>query len=179
VDLHAGLVGIAQHDDGALRPVAGWYLSPGRTDIDAVIDRIIRDHEVTPPQSEVAMRLPAELVAVYGRIGSAALFDGAWQLLPIRGRPRLSLDDDRMIEKVIDLADGRSICGVSTDARQATQWIVCRIEEIVPEPRLNRFRMADRPEDVRVYGTSLAMLLEAALDSGGDIAHLETGRLSE
>jgi hypothetical protein len=32
---------------------------------------------------------------------------------------------------------------------------------------------------VPVYGTSLALLLDAALDSGGDIAHLETTRLSQ
>jgi hypothetical protein len=30
-----------------------------------------------------------------------------------------------------------------------------------------------------VYGTSLALLLDAALDCGGDIAHLETGRLDQ
>ena len=42
-----------------------------------------------------------------------------------------------------------------------------------------RFHLVDEPNEVPVYGTSLALLLDAALDSGGDIAHLETGRLDE
>jgi hypothetical protein len=39
--------------------------------------------------------------------------------------------------------------------------------------------LVDEPADVPVYGTSLALLLDAALDSGGDISHLETGRLDQ
>jgi hypothetical protein len=41
------------------------------------------------------------------------------------------------------------------------------------------FRLVGEPADVSVYGTSSAWLLDAALDSGGDIAHLETGRLDQ
>ncbi|MEU3458265.1 hypothetical protein ABZ671_32505 [Micromonospora sp. NPDC006766] len=42
-----------------------------------------------------------------------------------------------------------------------------------------RFRLVDDPADVPVYGTSLAQLLDTALDSDGDITHLETGRLDQ
>ncbi|WP_433088132.1 hypothetical protein ACQP1P_19615 [Dactylosporangium sp. CA-052675] len=43
--------------------------------------------------------------------------------------------------------------------------------------------LADDPADVPVLGTSLAMVQDAALDSGGDsggdIAHLETASLAD
>jgi hypothetical protein len=39
--------------------------------------------------------------------------------------------------------------------------------------------LLDEAADVPVLGTSLALLLDAALDSGGDVAHLETGRLDQ
>lgn len=39
--LHAGLIGCTQHDDGTLRPIAGWQLTPATIEIDDVIDRIV------------------------------------------------------------------------------------------------------------------------------------------
>jgi hypothetical protein len=36
-------------DDGALCPVAGWYLAPAAVEIDDVIDRIEREQQVSPP----------------------------------------------------------------------------------------------------------------------------------
>jgi hypothetical protein len=59
-------------------------------------------------------------------------------------------------------------------ASRGHPWVDCHC---VPDPDVtwhSRLRVVD--ENVPVYGTSLAMLLDAALD-GGDIAHLETGRL--
>ncbi|GAA4091603.1 hypothetical protein GCM10022214_61000 [Actinomadura miaoliensis] len=175
VALHAGLVGVAQDDDGALRPVAGWYLAPATAEIDDVVDRIIRDHDTTSPQPHFLSDLPADVLAVYRRIGSATLFDGAWRLRPVselrwvwRGQ------DHPPIVTIIDLADGRSLGGAVDFATQTVHWVVCRIGKPVTGDDL---WLADAPGDVPVYGTSLALLLEAALDTGGDITHLETGRL--
>jgi hypothetical protein len=83
---------------------------------------------------------------------------------------------------IIELADGRSIAAATDFFSETVYWVICRIEEIAPiaPDRLDRrFRLADQPGDVPVCGTSLALLLDAALDSGGDISHLETGRLNQ
>ncbi|MCW2912115.1 MAG: hypothetical protein JWN52_183, partial [Actinomycetia bacterium] len=183
VALHAGLVSVAQDDDGALRPVAGWYLAPAAVEIDDVIDRIVRDHDAGPPQPHRLFNACADLLAVYRRIGSATLFDGAWRLRPAADHRRVWRGEDQCsIETVIDLADGRSISAAIDYATQTFHWVVCRIEKVVAEPPdtpNHGFRLVDEPADVPVYGTSLALLLDAALDSGGDISHLETGRLDQ
>lgn len=182
VALHAGLVGVAQDDDGALRPVAGWHVAPAAVEIDDVIDRIVRDHDVTPPQPVRLFDACADVVAVYRRIGSATLFGGAWRLRPVVDHRQVWRGDYLPIVTIIDLADGRSIGAASDYDTQTTHWVICRVEEVAPEgsDALRRdFRLVDEPADVPVYGTSLALLLDAALDSGGDIAHLETGRLDQ
>jgi hypothetical protein len=61
-----------------------------------------------------------------------------------------------------------------------TYWVLCRVGEIgEPGGSTPRFRLADDPADAPLLGTSLAILLDAALDSGGNVAHLETGRLDQ
>ncbi|MEV5763657.1 hypothetical protein AB0L34_03630 [Micromonospora sp. NPDC052213] len=65
---------------------------------------------------------------------------------------------------------------------QSTHWVLCRIEEVAAtrsDEFDDRLRLVDDPADVPVYGTSLARLLDAALDSDGDTTHLETGRLDQ
>ena len=74
----------------------------------------------------------------------------------------------------IELADGRSIAEVAHCETEAEHWIVCRVEAAG-----SRFRVAGDPAGVPVLGSSLALLLDAALDSDGDIGHLETGRLAD
>lgn len=171
--LHAGLVGVAQDSDGALQPVAGWHVAPAIIPIDDVIDRILDEHVTTPPQPPrfwATLNACADLAALYRRVGSAALFDGAWRLLPQRERGLVLRGHGlTSIDTVIDLTDGRFI-GVLDDGQSTPHWVICRVEGA---------ELLDEPRDVRVYGTSLAMLLDAALDSGGDISVLETGRLDE
>ena len=184
VALHAGLVGVAQDHDGALRPVAGWRLVPAVVEIDDVIDRICRDHVVAPPEPTPPLyEAPAEAVALYRRIGSASLFDGSWRLLPVTEHRHVWRGPGhRPIETVIDLADGRSISAVPDHETQTTHWAICRVEQVTadrPDQSDRGYRLVGDPADVPVYGTSLALLLDAALDSGGDITHLETGRLDE
>ncbi|GIJ81400.1 protein of unknown function [Micromonospora phaseoli] len=182
VALHAGLVGVAQDDNGGLRPVTGWYLTPATVEIDDVVDRIVRDHETTPPQPLHLLAAPAEVVALYQRIGSATLFD-TWRLLPVAEHRRIYRGyDEQSLLTIIDLADGRSICAALDEETQSAHWILCRVE-VMTAARSDefdaRFRLINHPADVPVYGTSLAQLLDAALDSDGDISHLETGRLNQ
>jgi hypothetical protein len=179
--LHAGLVGVHQQDDGGLRPVAGWHVAPGKPEIDDVLDRIVREHDTTAPQPGSMFAASPELVAPYRRIGSARLFDGAWRLRPVADHGRVARGTAGLpITAIIDLADGRCV-GAAVDFRTETlHWVVCHIEQVAAESgviQVERLRLLDHPADVPVYGTSLTLLLEAALDTGGDIAHLETGRL--
>jgi hypothetical protein len=183
VALHAGLVGVAQDEHGALYPVAGWHLAPAQVEIDDVLDRIVREHQTTPPQPG-HLDAPADLMALYHRIGSATLFDGAWRLLPIAEHGHVPRGKgNRFITTIIDLADGRSIGAAIDYATQTAHWIIGRFEEVEHNGRgrlgVRRLRLLDDPADVAVYGTSLTLLLDAALDSGGDTTCLETGRLAE
>ncbi|MEV4317185.1 DUF4419 domain-containing protein [Actinocrispum sp. NPDC049592] len=153
VALQAGLIGVAQDDDGALRPVAGWCLTNAEIQLDELLDRIARDHETTPPRQGLVPDGPADLIALYRRFGSASLFGGAWRLL--------SFDQHRQagwVTVIFDLADGRSIGYMGSD--EDVEWVALREGE--DEPMLP------------VYGTSLAMLLNTALDSDGEFEHLRT-----
>lgn len=145
VALRGGLVAVAQDDDGALRPVAGWHLTEAEPQIEDVIERIVRDHVTTPPTG-IPMPLPVgELSAIYRRIGSATLFGGAWRLRPAEAHG--IVDADGMIAQVIDLPDDGWI-GVRFDEETLReQWVT----------------------DGRDLGSSLAALLTAALDSGGSL----------
>jgi hypothetical protein len=184
--LHAGLAGVAQDDDGALRPVAGWHLAPAATGIGEVIDRLLATHQVTPPEPHPrwpTIFAPDEVIALYDRIGSAVLLGGSWRLLPVVEHLTAWLaGSHHSLLAIIELADGRYIAATEKTG-QATHWIACRLAEPnrTDGERLPRRggRLLDDPADVPVYGTSLALLLDAALDSGGDIAHLETARLSQ
>lgn len=174
VALHAGLVGVAQDDDGALRPVAGWHLAPAPIGIDDVVDRIVAEHESTEPRPGDLFEGPAEVVALYRRIGSASLFGGAWRVLPAVDHQRIAYDRRHgSVVAMIDLGDGRRIGWVHDDTGQQTHWVLCRVEGTA------RPRLVGEPAEVPVHGTSLAALLAAALDSGGDIGHLRTGRLGD
>jgi hypothetical protein len=176
VALHGGLVAVAQDTDGALRPVAGWYLSRAEPLIDDVIDRIVRDHQATAPSENLLFFASGELAGLYRGIGSATLFDGAWRLLPASGHGYAYRGDDlSTIVTIIELADGRSIGAAMDDATETLHWLVCRVERSAGRTVILR----DHPADVPVYGTSLTMLLAAALETGGAIDHLRTGRLEQ
>ncbi|RSM78679.1 DUF4419 domain-containing protein [Kibdelosporangium aridum] len=170
VALHAGLVGVAQDNDFALRPIAGWHLTRAGVEMDDVIDRLAKEHEVTPADaSDMLLEGSAEQIALDRRVGSAVLFDGAWRIRPHGDRPVTFLAIGITIQVVIDLADGRHIALAIKDYA-TVYYVACRIDGD---------ELADDPRDVPVYGTSLAILLEAAMDFGGDISSLETGKLTD
>ncbi|MEV4513839.1 DUF4419 domain-containing protein [Dactylosporangium sp. NPDC049525] len=178
VALHGGLVGVAQDPDGALRPVAGWYVAPAAVELDDVIDRMEREHETTPP-GDPCEQGPAEVLRLSARLGTASLFGGRWRLPPVGERRFVDTGNwDVVIDTLFELSDGRTIASAVNSATMSTHWVLCRLAHIeVGEGYAPRAHLLDDPADVPVLGTSLAMLLDAALDAGGDVAHLETGRL--
>jgi hypothetical protein len=115
---------------------------------------------------------------------------GTRRLLPVaQHRQARTRDGRRLILAIIDLADGRSIAGTPDRTGQVMHWITCRQTDTGPGRAGRRpwpgagarpwpAELADDRADVPVYGTSLALLLDATLDSGGHISHLETTRLS-
>src|SRR5262249_32731315 len=98
VALVGGLVGVTQDADGALRPIAGWHLEPATPAMAEVIERIVRDHQVSPPpvdQGPFAQTTgPAEIMSLFSRIGSATLFAGnrAWWIRPSQQHDAVALD---------------------------------------------------------------------------------------
>lgn len=160
VALHGGLVAVAQDADLALRPIAGWHVTEATTSIDDVLDRIARDHEVTPPVDEPLFFATAELVALRRRFGSATLFDGAWRI-----RPPEPHDGELLL--LVDLPDGESIGAYVDDETETLHWVAGRLDPL------------GHPAEIRAYGTSLTLLLAAALDGGGDIALVQTGTLAD
>ncbi|GHJ44032.1 hypothetical protein Cs7R123_13740 [Catellatospora sp. TT07R-123] len=181
VALHGGLVGVVQDGDGALRPVAGWHLAPAPVDIDDVLDRIAAEHDIEPLTHDWYTGT-REVVALYRRLGAVSLFGGAWRLVPpelLRVIDYGAADRYDFLMAVFDLPDGR-VLGYLVDGRtETTYWAAVRpVAQQNPDGTPAPLeRMAEAPAAVPVYGTSLAFLLNAALDSGGDIAHVETERL--
>jgi hypothetical protein len=184
VTLHGGVAAVAQDPDGALRPVTGWHVAAAAVEIDDVIERIVAEHHADPPVPSRFPNGPAEMLAIYRRMGSATLFDGAWRLLPDRETRHAGFPRGPSMTAYIDLPDGRSIAEVSEYSTGTSYWVVCRIEAGGPPPGPDEYRLPPpdrlvdrRPEDVPVYGTSLALLLETALDHGGDFEQLRVGTL--
>ncbi|BCJ76087.1 hypothetical protein CS0771_56310 [Catellatospora sp. IY07-71] len=182
VALHGGLVAVAQDAAGALCPVAGWHLTSADAEMEDLLDRIEREHVVTAP-GHAEGHDDADLEAMFQRMGSATLFGGRWRLArPDRPR-RVILDGGITVTPVIDLPDGRSISWVHRLREQGCHWAVCRVEEVRTDVgrglTVRNFEFADDPAEVWLYGTSFAALLEVALDSGGDIGSLRSGRLAD
>ncbi|WP_412543092.1 DUF4419 domain-containing protein [Longispora sp. K20-0274] len=180
VELHAGLVGIAQDPDGALRPVAGWHLLPSTVHIDQVLDRIVAEHETTPPVAAwmKPYAVSAEALALYHRFGSAAdRHRDCWRILSVADHQHV-LRRQMSVTAIAKLADGRSLAVGHQSG--AAYWMVCRIGENPDRSHIldPRHRLMDAPGDVPVIGTSLAEILRRLLD-GEDLAGLETGRLSD
>jgi hypothetical protein len=179
VALHAGLVGVAQDDGGALRPIVGWHLTEATPELGAVLDRIGREHEATPPVEVRHVYASAEVVEVYERMGSATLLGGAARIVPVDDqRKAFGAWPEVALHAMIELADGRVIA-MATDQPEF-HWVLCRF---APDPEaVDRYRNRNRVEgprgEVPVLGTSLAMILDVLLD-GEDLERLATCRLSD
>jgi hypothetical protein len=182
VALSAGLVAVAQNLDGALGPVAGWHLTPATPNIHDVTDRLTREHSTTPPAPTPAWQLPAEAVALYERIGSAVLFDATsapWRGLPVADHRITYLGDGYAVsvQGIIELPGDRMLAALARDMQEPTFWVICRMRR--GASGRSTWEVDQEPADIQVYGTSLAMIIDAALDAGGDIDHLRTGWLND
>jgi hypothetical protein len=72
-------------------------------------------------------------------------------------------------------AGGRSGGAGAHDRTQTLHWLTCHVGQATDDNRSGpRLVLLDQPAEIPLYGTSLTMLLAAALETG-DISHLETG----
>ncbi|GLW34387.1 DUF4419 domain-containing protein [Actinoplanes regularis] len=96
------------------------------------------------------------------------VYDGAWRLRPFDSC--YDLGGHWWIAPVFDLSDGRSLCVVGEFASDRNYWTIAHWADR---------KLVDDPAGLRVFGQSLAELLEVALDTGGDVTHLDSGALSD
>lgn len=179
--LHAGLVGVAQDEDGALRPIAGWHLTVATPQLGPVLDRIVREHETTPPVEVQHEYASAEVVELYERMGSAGLLGGTARIVPAEEQRKAYGEWPEVgLQAVIELADGRVVAMATDEPR--FHWVLCRFEADPEQDSRpsgwQHHRVAGPRDEVPALGTSLAMLLDVLLD-GEHLERLTTGRLSD
>ena len=185
VDLVAGVVAVAQDPRGALCPISGWHVERGELRMADVIDRIVAEHESTPPDPanthrNYGMQGSAEVVELFSRLERATLFAGArrWDLeLPID--VRFEERSQWYFRRVARLGDGTSLCSAMRfGGDREPHWVLCRVEaEQRPDDPMLCVHAIDKLEDVRVLAGTLTSILDAALESGGDISSLVVGSL--
>ncbi|MET9225396.1 DUF4419 domain-containing protein [Lentzea sp. NPDC003310] len=177
VAVDAGLVGVTQHDNGALEPVAGWAVSSAPVDLAAALDRVVAEHESTPPRPvEEVVELGAnkivlrhqvqgsgELISLYGQLGTASLHGGTWRV-PAYAEARGERIGRHLARPVLEHVDGRVVGEVYDFPSGLVRWVL--------------FRPGDVPRDVPVLGASLALVLLSVLEHD-DVGHLETQSLAE
>ena len=140
VELNAGLVGVTQDEDGALRPVADWHLARTAAGIGEVIDTLVAAGLAEPAEERRrrGRRLegPGEVMALYDRIASAAFLGGSWRLRPAAEHSTASLRGTGLrVEIIADLPDGRSLAAVTSFSTGVTHWITARFTEDDSVPR--------------------------------------------
>ncbi|MFC0541011.1 DUF4419 domain-containing protein [Kutzneria chonburiensis] len=178
VALHGGLVGVTQDRNWQLQPIAGWHITLATPAVGPVLDRIIRDHETTPPV-DVPQFFPAsaEYIELYRRMGSAGLHGGAARIVPHEEQRKVFAGTrERTLLGVVELADGRTVA-MATDTDDI-HWVLCRFEPDTENEQPKRWRLAESRADALDLGTSLAMVLDVLLD-GDELERLEVGRLSD
>jgi hypothetical protein len=189
VDIVAGVTAVTQDDDGALRPIAGWYLESATVKMDKVLERIVAEHKFVRAPSVTNHRYlqgPAEVIELFSQLDSATMFDGAntWRLRSPREHHQVGVERSGQfsIQRIADIPAGRSLCAATRHSTGQVYWLVCRIEEPQQsepgeiEVMAGAAKALDLPDEIRILAGSLASILDAALVSNGDIDHLEVGR---
>lgn len=190
VALHGGVVGVTQHEDGALQPILGWYLLPAKLELADVLDRMVGTEGCVAAPSTSSrterrgLQGPADVIALFDRVASASLFGGAWRLR----EPRACQLTAKMLDHrtsiagismgcIFDLSDGQALCYACVGDFKLG-WFRARVTP-TPGDWVVETNLADAPEDIAMLGDSLALILETALDTGGDVSALAHGTLAD
>ena len=135
-------------------------------EIAEVVDRIVREHATTPALAAPALR-DSEVTALFGRIATASLFDGA---LVLALDPMEDVESVHDVYRIGRLRDGRSLCA-ETDAGGATRYFVAPLvrKAQYPSNAIGVVRyIVDEARREELAG-ALAEILNRALASNGMI----------
>jgi hypothetical protein len=193
--IEAGLTHIEQDAQGRLIPSAGYWMRERERSIHEVIERICAEHATAPAEQACpSLELPAEVIALHDRIGSATLFEGprAWRLCSLEAvgdgflRPKSEIESQAerhgiahfTLVPLFELSDGRILCA----AAGAYAFISTADVKhdpggtMVPDqvtgllrPSPPRFYTERLASEIPIVGRSLAELLSRVLDSGPDV----------
>jgi hypothetical protein len=138
VVLEGGLLAVEQDGEGRLVPRAGYLLRIGEGTVQALVDRMTREHRVFPGSGSPDPRwdFSAELKALLAAIDEATLFASTapWRLLPPANRDRIELAVERAAtaDRLVDLADGS--CLAVLDSRAGLAVLRLDVAALVPRP---------------------------------------------
>jgi hypothetical protein len=154
VVLEGGLLAVEQDGEGRLVPRAGYLLRVGDGTVDALVDRMTREHRVFPGSGNPDPRwdYSAELKVLLASIDEATLFASTapWRLLPPASRDRIELAAERAAtaDRLVDLADGSCLAVMDTQAGLA---VLC----------LDGAALVPRPPDERVLDEVTGLTIAA------------------
>ncbi|HEX4455073.1 MAG TPA: DUF4419 domain-containing protein [Kofleriaceae bacterium] len=173
VELVAGVTAVVQDANGALMPISGWHVEPATQRMADVIERIFaEDHAVRGAHDGVSG--DAEVVELFSSIREATLCSGKWQLAqPVN----VELEGHYDVWRIAKLPGDFALC--SAHRFNATRWIVCRVKDVHIDGALPHCRAIDPPDQVHVLAGTLAEILDAALDTDGDLAPMIVGTLAQ
>jgi hypothetical protein len=169
-------------------PIASWHVEDATLQIADVIAKIVARHPVVRPEpGEDRPRPggPAEVVELFDQIERATLFAGerAWRFQT--AVDAYFKDQDGIpwsFQRIAFLPGGTSLCGATRwRGERETRYVLCQLDERVslgPDDPVTAV-IVDEPSQMPLLAGSLAQILDAALDTGGDISHLVVGRFAD
>jgi Domain of unknown function (DUF4419) len=171
VALVAGVSAVAQDARGALMPISGWHVEPAAKRMADVIERIVAEHHAVRGSHDNVSG-DADVVELYSSIREAALFDGKWQL----GQPQhVQLEGHYECSRIATLPGDFALC--ATGSFERVRYLVCRVKAVHIEGALPHCRVIDPLDQIHVLAGSLAEILDAALDTDGDLTPMFVGTL--
>ena len=171
VELVAGVSAVVQDASGGLKPISGWHVEPAKKRMADVIERIFAEHHAVRGAHEHVSG-DADIVELFSTIREATLFAGKWQL----AEPMMvQLEGHYEVWRIAKLQGNFALC--ATGSFSNVRFIVCRVRE--PAPNTMQCIAIDPPDQVRVLAGSLAEILDAALDTDGDVSPMIVGTLAQ
>lgn len=80
---------------------------------------------------------------------------------------------------IADLPGGRSLCAACHLGTEEVHWITCHLDEPAAPDIVTFVSPKEALPDIPTFGTSLAAIVDAALESNGAIDPREAGRFAD
>ncbi len=173
VDLVAGVAAVVQDARGALMPISGWHIEPAKKRMADVIERIVAEHQAVRGSHD-GISGDADIVELFSSIREATLFAGTWQL----AQPMMvQLERHYDVWRIATMQGNFALC--SAGSFGTARLIVCRVKDVHVDGALPHCRAIDPPDQIHVLAGTLAEILDAALDTDGDLSPMIVGTLAQ